>query len=93
METSIPSWTETEEEIEAKHRMRDGAEKVNRFTESVASRTPTLVFPFAALIAMAVSAALQLSGRRLASLFVGQWAPSLLLFGLYNKLSKTMGAD
>jgi hypothetical protein len=45
------------------------------------------------LIAVAVSAALQLNRKRHLSLFIGQWAPSLLLFGLYNKLSKTMGAD
>ena len=27
------------------------------------------------------------------SLFVGQWAPTLLLLGLYNKLVKVLGSD
>ena len=34
-------------------------------------------------------------GGRIAhlSLFVGQWAPTLLVLGLYNKMVKTMGSE
>jgi hypothetical protein len=42
---------------------------------------------------MGVSAALQLAGKRHASLFVGQWAPAFLLLGVYNKLVKEFGSD
>jgi hypothetical protein len=30
---------------------------------------------------------------RHASVFVGQWAPTLLILGLYNKLVKQLGSD
>jgi hypothetical protein len=42
---------------------------------------------------MGVSAALQLGGKQHASVFVGQWAPSFLLLGVYNKLVKQLGSD
>jgi hypothetical protein len=94
MESPTHIWIDNEEAQDTdRHPLRDGAEKIAHITESMASRTPTLLFLFGALIAVAVSAALQLNRKRQLSLFIGQWAPSLLLFGLYNKLSKTMGAD
>jgi hypothetical protein len=94
METPTHIWIDAEEAEDARsHPLRDGAEKITHLTESMASKTPTLLFLFAALAAVAISAALQLGRKRHLSLFIGQWAPSLLLFGLYNKLSKTMGAD
>ena len=39
------------------------------------------------------SATLQLMGSKHASVFVGQWAPTFLLLGLYNKLVKQLGSD
>jgi hypothetical protein len=42
---------------------------------------------------MAVSATMQMMGNTRGSLFVGQWAPTLLIFGLYNKLVKQLGSD
>ena len=36
---------------------------------------------------------LKLMGNRNVSLFVGQWAPTFLIFGLYNKLVKQLGSD
>jgi hypothetical protein len=42
---------------------------------------------------MAVSAAMQMLGNKHVSLFVGQWAPSFLLLGIYNKLVKQHGSD
>jgi hypothetical protein len=36
---------------------------------------------------------LKLLGREHVSLFVGQWAPTLLILGLYNKLVKQLGSD
>jgi hypothetical protein len=34
-----------------------------------------------------------MSGKPQASTFVGQWAPTLLILGLYNKLVKQLGSD
>jgi hypothetical protein len=63
----------------------------DRATETVESQTakvPSLAFLGLAVGAMAASAALVLSGRKQLGNFVGQWAPSILIMGLYNKLAK-----
>jgi hypothetical protein len=46
-----------------------------------------------AVTAIGASATLQIMGKRSASVFVGQWAPTLLILGLYNKLVKQHGSD
>jgi hypothetical protein len=46
-----------------------------------------------ALGSMAVSAILQLSGKRNWALFVGQWAAPFLIMGNYNKMVKQQGSD
>lgn len=61
--------------------------------EQQTAKLPSDVFLWAALGSIGASAALQLSGRRQMSTFVGQWVPTFLLFGLYNKIVKTMGSD
>lgn len=42
---------------------------------------------------MGLSLALLLSGRRQVANFVGQWVPTILVMGLYNKLLKQHGHD
>jgi len=42
---------------------------------------------------MAGSLALQMMGKKEQSNFVGQWAPTLLILGLYNKIVKVAGSD
>jgi hypothetical protein len=42
---------------------------------------------------MGVSVALALAGRGKAATFIGQWAPTLLILGVYNKLVKIEGSD
>ncbi len=42
---------------------------------------------------MAGSLTLQFLDKPRVSLFVGQWAPTLLILGLYNKLVKQLGHD
>ena len=61
--------------------------------EEETSRIPSDTFLWAALAAMGVSATLKLMGRSHTALFIGQWAPSFLLFGIYNKLVKQRGHD
>jgi hypothetical protein len=70
-----------------------GKAKVDRFAEKASSIAPSNAFVIAALASIAVSAYFQLRGKRHLSLFVGEWAPSFLLFGIYNKLTKTLGSD
>ena len=67
--------------------------RVARTIEQQTARLPSDTFLWAAIGSMAVSMGLQASGKQHASLFVGQWAPTLLIFGLYNKLVKQLGSD
>jgi hypothetical protein len=42
---------------------------------------------------MGISLALEVMGKEEKANFVGQWAPSLLILGLYNKMVKLHGSD
>ncbi len=80
----------------SKDGVRPGAVKEGEITkriESVTANVPSSTFLSAAVGSMVVSALLQLSGRREQSNFVGQWAPTILIMGLYNKLVKLEGSE
>jgi hypothetical protein len=64
-----------------------------RRIEQQTAKLPSDTFLWLAVGAMGTSAALQISGNRHLSLFVGQWVPAILLFGVYNKLVKQLGSD
>jgi hypothetical protein len=66
---------------------------VARQIEDQTARVPSDAFLWAALGTMAVAATFQFLERKQWSLFLGQWAAPLLLFGLYNKLVKVAGSD
>jgi hypothetical protein len=67
--------------------------QVARAIEDQTAKLPSDTFLWLAVGSMAVSATLQMMGNRQVSLFVGQWAPTFLIFGLYNKLVKQLGSD
>jgi hypothetical protein len=56
--------------------------------EAGAERAPAFPFVAGALGSIALSAGLMLAGRREVAQFVGQWVPTLLLIGVYNKLTR-----
>jgi hypothetical protein len=62
-----------------------------RMIEQQTAKIPSDVFLFAAFSAMGASLVLELAGNSRYSRFVGMWAPSLLIMGVYNKLVKTVG--
>jgi hypothetical protein len=62
-----------------------------RLIEQQTAKIPSHWFLAAAVGAMGLSLALELSGRRRGSRFVGQWPGPLLIMGMYNKLVKTLG--
>ena len=66
---------------------------VAKAIETQTAKLPSDTFLWLAVSAMAASATLQMMGNRHVSLFVGQWAPTFLIFGLYNKLVKQLGSD
>ena len=66
---------------------------VAKAIEKQTAKLPSDLFLWAALGSIAASATLQYMGRKENSNFVGQWAPTLLILGLYNKLVKVAGSD
>lgn len=80
--------------------------KVARAIEKRTSKLPSDVFLWAAGLSIVGSLSLQLMQPKRGglfkklpsrfgqvSLFVGQWAPTFLLLGLYNKIVKVAGSD
>ena len=66
---------------------------VAKIIEQQTAKWPSDWFLWAAVGSIATSLTLQMSGKRHASTFVGQWAPTFLILGLYNKLVKHLGSD
>jgi len=63
---------------------------LTRLIEQQTAKIPSDVFLFAALAAMSTSLGLFVVGKESASRFVGMWAPTLLIMGVYNKLVKVL---
>ncbi|MDQ3070750.1 MAG: hypothetical protein M3R55_13595 [Acidobacteriota bacterium] len=65
--------------------------EIARLIEQQSAKVPSHWFLFAALGSMGLSLAFEVSGRKRASRFVGQWPTPLLAMGIYNKMIKTLG--
>jgi hypothetical protein len=65
--------------------------QIAKSIESQTAKVPSDTFLWAA--STAIGATLQMMGKQSASVFVGQWAPTLLILGLYNTLVKQHGSD
>ena len=61
--------------------------------EEQTAKLPSDTFLWAAGGSIAASLTLKLIARDKDALFVGQWAPTFLILGLYNKLVKQLGSD
>ena len=69
---------------------------VAKAIESKTAQLPSDIFLWGALGSMGLSLILQMtakSRRNNFGSFVGQWVPTLLVFGLYNKIVKVAGHD
>jgi hypothetical protein len=64
-----------------------------RTIEEQTAKLPSDTFLWASLGAITTSLILQTFGKKEESLFVGQWAPTFLILGLYNKIVKELGSD
>ena len=67
--------------------------RVARRIEEQTTRLPSDAFLWAAFGSMAGSLILQTMGKKEESNFVGQWAPTLLILGMYNKIVRILGSD
>jgi hypothetical protein len=70
-----------------------GEGPVARSIEQQTAKLPSDWFLWAAFGSIAGSLACKVSGKDHAALFIGQWAPTFLLLGLYNKLVKLQGSE
>lgn len=66
---------------------------VARAIEKRTAKLPSDLFLWGAGASIAGSLGLRLMDREKDSQFVGQWVPTLLILGLYNKLVKELGHD
>lgn len=73
-----------------------GGEREGRFTSALESQTakvPSSGYLLAAIASMVASASFKIAGKENWALFVGQWAPTFLVLGVYNKIVKQHGSD
>ena len=67
--------------------------RVAEALERRTSRLPSDTFLWMALGSIAGSLTLAIMGKQKLANFVGQWPPTFLLFGVYNKIVKIAGHD
>lgn len=60
--------------------------------ENETRKIPSITFLGFAFGAMGASLLLMLLGKKQAANFIGQWVPSILVMGTYNKIAKTFSA-
>jgi hypothetical protein len=61
--------------------------------EQQTAKLPSDLFLWAAVGSIAGSLVFKMTGKDHHAQFVGQWAPTFLILGLYNKLVKLQGSD
>ena len=84
-------YTDSEPESTPRPEHREG--RVARAIEQQTAKLPSDAFLWAAVGSMGLALALEIMGEEKKANFVGHWAPTLLIFGLYNKLVKLQGSD
>jgi hypothetical protein len=83
--------TRTQPQAGPREEHREGT--VARSIEQQTAKVPSNWFLWAAFGSIAGSLAFKMSGKHHEALFVGQWAPTFLILGLYNKLVKLHGSE
>ena len=66
---------------------------VARAIEEQTAKLPSDAFLWAAGASIAASLILKMLDRHHEAMFVGQWAPTILILGVYNKFVKQHGSD
>ncbi len=66
---------------------------VARKLEEQTAKIPSDVWLWAAFGSIGLSLAFKLAKKDNLALFVGQWPPTFLILGVYNKLVKQLGSD
>jgi hypothetical protein len=82
---------EREPKTQPSEGQREGV--VARTIEQQTSRLPSDTFLWAALGSIGASLVMMAMGEEKKATFIGHWAPTLLILGLYNKMVKLHGSD
>jgi hypothetical protein len=82
---------EKEPKTSAEPEHREGP--IARTIEQQTAKLPSDTFLWAAVGSIGVSLALMMMGQEKKANFVGQWAPTILILGLYNKMVKLHGSE
>lgn len=64
---------------------------VTKFIENQTAKLPSDTYLIG--VAIAISLALKIMGKKPEALFVGQWVAPILVLGVYNKLVKQLGSE
>ena len=70
-----------------------GEGEITKAIEHYTSQVPSGAFLSLAVGSIGLSLGLRLLGQKHAANFVGQWVPTILILGLYNKLVKLEGSE
>jgi hypothetical protein len=90
MEVSMNTTQTNQERTDQEHR---GEGKTTQMIEKTTAAIPSGVFLGLAGAAIVGSLALKLLGRHSTANFVGEWVPTILMLGLYNKVVKVLGSE
>lgn len=66
---------------------------IARTIEQQTAKLPSDTFLWAALGSIGASLAMMAMGQEKKASFIGHWAPTFLILGLYNKMVKLHGSD
>ena len=77
---------ETNMDIAADMEFEEKVDAVDAPGDLLAVKIPSSTYLAVTGISVLASMALYFSGKKMASLFVGLWAPTILQMGIYNKL-------
>ena len=75
----------------APHEHKEG--ELTKAIEHYTSKVPSGTYLSLAAGSLGLSLALRVFGQKHAANFVGQWVPTILILGLYNKLVKLEGSE
>ena len=81
----------TSEYSVAPHQHKEG--EMTKAIEHYTSQVPSGTYLSLAVGSLGLSLALRLLGQKHAANFVGQWVPTILILGLYNKVVKVDGSE
>ncbi len=89
----IPSMRRYRRNMEKMHDWGHDEGQMASAIEEQTAKLPSDLFLLLAGGSILASMSLKVMQRNQDALFVGQWAPTFLILGLYNKLVKLMGHD